>query len=54
MYTSAYCYADNIFIKTTFKCCQRKKKKAKIGTSVSIRVFNAGLLARSQFASGRS
>jgi hypothetical protein len=29
-------------------------KKAQIGTSVRARVFNAGLLARSQFSSGRS
>jgi hypothetical protein len=31
-----------------------KRKKAQIWTSVRVRVFNAGLLARSQFASGRS
>jgi hypothetical protein len=30
-----------------------KKKTAQIGTNVRARVFNAGLLARSQFASGR-
>jgi hypothetical protein len=32
---------------------ERKEKKAQIGTSVRARIFNAGLLARSQFASGR-
>jgi hypothetical protein len=32
----------------------KKRKKAQIGTSVRARVFNAGLLARSQFASGKS
>jgi hypothetical protein len=54
-------YTDTIFVKTTCKCFQRKKKKkgeeekkAQIGTSVRALVFNAGLLARSQFASGRS
>jgi hypothetical protein len=31
-----------------------KKKTAHIGANVRIRVFDAGLLARSQFASGRS
>jgi hypothetical protein len=30
------------------------KAKAQIGINVRTRVFNAGLLARSQFASGRS
>jgi hypothetical protein len=56
-----YVYTDTIFVKTTCKCFQRKKKekekekkKAQIGTSVRARVFNARLLARSQFASGRS
>jgi hypothetical protein len=29
-----------------------KRKTAQIGTNVRARVFNAGLLARSQFASG--
>jgi hypothetical protein len=47
-------YTDTIFVKTTCKCFQRKEKKAQIGTSVGTRVFNARLLARSQFASGRS
>jgi hypothetical protein len=52
-------YTDNIFVKTTCKLFQRKekrkkkKKKSQIGTSVRARVFNAGLLARSQFTSGR-
>jgi hypothetical protein len=32
----------------------KKRKKAQIGTGVRARVFNAGLLARSQFASERS
>jgi hypothetical protein len=31
-----------------------KKATAQIGTNVSARGFNGGLLARSQFASGRS
>jgi hypothetical protein len=55
-------YADKMFVKTTCKCFQRKEKKekgkeekkAQIGTNVRARVFNAGLLARSLFASGRS
>jgi hypothetical protein len=33
---------------------KKRKKKAQIGTSVRACVFNAGLLARSQCASGRS
>jgi hypothetical protein len=33
---------------------KKRKRKAQIWTSVRARVFNAGLLARSQFASGRS
>jgi hypothetical protein len=33
---------------------EKKKATAQIGTNVRVRVFNAGLLARSQFASGRS
>jgi hypothetical protein len=33
---------------------KKKRKTAQIGTNVGARVFNAGLLARSQFASGRS
>jgi hypothetical protein len=40
-------YTDIIFVKAACKCFQ-------IGTSVRALVFNAGLLARSQFASGRS
>jgi hypothetical protein len=32
---------------------KRKKKTAQIGTNVRALVFNTGLLARSQFASGR-
>jgi hypothetical protein len=48
-----------MFVKTIHKCFQRKrkeriKKTAQIGTIVRARVFNAGLLARSQFASRRS
>jgi hypothetical protein len=47
-----------MFIKTTCKCFQRKRKRrkktAEIGTNVRARIFNAGLLARSQFASWRS
>jgi hypothetical protein len=49
------------FCKKICKCFERKEKKggkgekkAQIGISVRVRVFNAGLLARSQFASGRS
>jgi hypothetical protein len=38
-----------IFARTTYY-----KAAAQIGTNVMARVFNAGLLARSQFASGRS
>jgi hypothetical protein len=56
-----YYKRDLIFVKATCKCFQRKekgkkttKKTAQIGTSVRACVFNAGLLARSQFASGRS
>jgi hypothetical protein len=41
-----------IFVKATYKCFERKKP-AQIGTNVRARVFNAELLARSQFASGR-
>jgi hypothetical protein len=33
---------------------QKKNTTAQIGTKVRARGFNAGLLARSQFASGRS
>jgi hypothetical protein len=58
-------YTDTIFVKKTCKCFQRKErkkkekwkkqgKKAQIGTSVRARLFIAGLLARSQLASGRS
>jgi hypothetical protein len=55
-------FANKIFVKITCKYVQRKEKKerrkrrktAQIGTSVRVRVFNTGLLARSQFASGRS
>jgi hypothetical protein len=54
-------YTDNIFVKTTCKYFQKKKKNertrkktAQIGTSVRARVFNARPLARSQFASRRS
>jgi hypothetical protein len=36
------------------KKLKKKKATAQIGTNVKARVFNAGLLARSQFASGRS
>jgi hypothetical protein len=45
-----------MFVKTTYKCFERKirEKKAQIRTNVRARVFNDGLLARSQFASGRS
>jgi hypothetical protein len=47
-----------MFVKATCKLFQRKekrkkKKKGQIGTSFRAHVFNAGLLARSQFASGR-
>jgi hypothetical protein len=47
-------YTDTIFVKATCKCFQTKGKKAQIGTNVRARVFNAGLLTSSQFASGRS
>jgi hypothetical protein len=48
-------YANKIFVKPTCKCFQRKeeKKNTDKDTSVATRVFNAGLLARSRFASGR-
>jgi hypothetical protein len=48
---------DRNVSKTTYKCFEIKKKRkktAQIGTNVRARVFNAGLLARSQFAFGRS
>jgi hypothetical protein len=32
---------------------EKKKKTAQIGTNIRSRVFNAGLLARSQFASSQ-
>jgi hypothetical protein len=52
-------YTETIFVKTTCKYFQRKggkkeEKKTHIGTSVRALVFNPGLLAKSQFASGRS
>jgi hypothetical protein len=54
-------YTDKIFVKQLVNVFkerkkERKKKKitAQIGTNVRARVFNAGQLARSQFASGRS
>jgi hypothetical protein len=45
-----------MFVKTTCKGFQRKRKKENSTdrASVRARVFNAGLLAASQFASGRS
>jgi hypothetical protein len=47
-----------MFAKTTYKCFQRKRRRrnktAHIGANVRASVFNAGLLTRSQFASGRS
>jgi hypothetical protein len=33
---------------------KKNKKRSQIGTNVRVRVFNAGLLARSHFASGES
>jgi hypothetical protein len=33
---------------------ERKTQQHRLGTNVRVRGFNAGLLARSQFASGRS
>jgi hypothetical protein len=33
---------------------KKEEKRAQIGTNVRAHMFNAGLLARSQFASGRS
>jgi hypothetical protein len=60
-------YPNYTHIKITVKktACGRKKKKknekkrkenttAQIGTNARARVFNAGLLARNQFASGSS
>jgi hypothetical protein len=51
-----------MFVKTILKCFSKKKEETKrkekrtspIGTNVKARVFNVGLLAKSQFASGRS
>jgi hypothetical protein len=45
-------YVDKIFVKTTCKYFLRKEK-TQMGTRVRARVFNAGLLARSHFASRR-
>jgi hypothetical protein len=39
---------------TCNKLVEKKETTAQIGTNVRARVLNAGLLARSQFASGRS
>jgi hypothetical protein len=47
-------YTDIIFVKKELENDFKEKKKAQIGTSVRVRVFNAGLLARSPFTSGRS
>jgi hypothetical protein len=51
-----------MFIKTTYKYLQRKRKKRKreerntahVGTNVRARVFYAGLLSRTKFTSGWS
>jgi hypothetical protein len=45
-----------MFVKATyvFKEKEKRKEKHQIGTNVRARVFNAGLLPRSQFASGLS
>jgi hypothetical protein len=47
---------QNICKNNLYKFFKEKKeeKTAQIGTNVRIRVFNAGLLARNQFAPGRS
>jgi hypothetical protein len=51
-------YAHNNNCKKRVKKRKKKGRKRKtatqIGTNIRARVFNAGLLARSQFASGRS
>jgi hypothetical protein len=50
-------YTDKLFVKTTYKWFERKEKEkniAQIGTNVRAPIFNAKLLARSQFASGWS
>jgi hypothetical protein len=56
-YTRFGVYPNHIHITIIVKNNLLKKKKnttAQIGTNVRARGFNAGLLARSQFASGRS
>jgi hypothetical protein len=40
--------------KTKKENTEKKKQQYRLGTNVWVRGFNAGLLARSQFASGRS
>jgi hypothetical protein len=40
-----------MFVKTTYVFEEKGRKTAQIGPNVTARVFNAGLLARSQFAS---
>jgi hypothetical protein len=42
-----------VFMKRSFKCFFNEAK-AQIGTNVRAHVFNGGMLARSQFVSGRS
>jgi hypothetical protein len=52
------CMQIKIFVKTTSKKKQEerggKEKTAQIGTNIRARIYKAGLMARSQFASGKS
>jgi hypothetical protein len=53
---TVWCLSELHIDKNVFKnnlCFQRKRKKAQIGTNVRVLIFNAGLLARIQFTSGR-
>jgi hypothetical protein len=59
--SKSYAHTNNCKNKIT--CCEKRKKEKKqkrktqqhrLGTNVRVRGFKAGLLARSQFASGRS
>jgi hypothetical protein len=47
-------YPNYTHIKTFLKQCVKRKATTQIGANVRARVFNAGMLAGSQFTSGRS
>jgi hypothetical protein len=51
LYTHKNVYINGLYMFSKQKI--EEKRPAEIGTSVQARVFNVGLLARSQFASGR-